>query len=75
LITLASNNAHPAYEPGYQRDAKCSGGIDSNIARPRAAPQTGSASSQVLSAAQTLSVDSGRLKNEVSKFLTDVRAA
>jgi hypothetical protein len=29
----------------------------------------------VLTAAQSLSADSGRLKTEVSKFLTDVRAA
>ena len=41
----------------------------------RGATETGSASSQVLSAAQTLSGDSGRLKTEVSKFLTNVRAA
>jgi methyl-accepting chemotaxis protein len=41
----------------------------------RGASDTGSASSQVLSAAQTLSADSSRLKSEVSKFLTDVRAA
>jgi len=41
----------------------------------RGATETGSASSQVLAAAQTLSADSGRLKSEVSKFLTDVRAA
>jgi methyl-accepting chemotaxis protein len=41
----------------------------------RGATETGSASSQVLSAAQTLSGDSGRLKSEVSKFLTNVRAA
>ena len=41
----------------------------------RGASETGSASSHVLSAAQTLSIDSGRLKTEVSKFLTSVRAA
>jgi methyl-accepting chemotaxis protein len=41
----------------------------------RGASETGSASSQVLAAAQTLSGDSGRLKTEVSKFLTNVRAA
>ncbi len=41
----------------------------------RGATDTGSASSQVLSAAQTLSADSSRLKSEVSKFLSDVRAA
>jgi methyl-accepting chemotaxis protein len=39
------------------------------------ASETGSASSQVLSAAQSLSGDSNRLKLEVGKFLTSVRAA
>jgi methyl-accepting chemotaxis protein len=37
--------------------------------------ETGSASSQVLSAAQSLSCDSNRLKLEVGKFLDSVRAA
>jgi methyl-accepting chemotaxis protein len=41
----------------------------------RGASDTGSASSQVLSAAQTLSGDSQRLKAEVGKFLNSVRAA
>jgi methyl-accepting chemotaxis protein len=41
----------------------------------RGASETGSASSQVLSAAQTLSRDSNRLKLEVGKFLSSVRAA
>jgi methyl-accepting chemotaxis protein len=41
----------------------------------RGAGETGSASSQVLSAAQSLSVDSNRLKLEVGKFLNSVRAA
>jgi len=39
------------------------------------ASETGSASSQVLSAAQTLSGDGNRLKLEVGKFLNSVRAA
>jgi methyl-accepting chemotaxis protein len=39
------------------------------------ATETGSASAQVLSAAQSLSGDSNRLKLEVGKFLTSVRAA
>jgi methyl-accepting chemotaxis protein len=39
------------------------------------ASETGSASAQVLSAAQSLSGDSNRLKLEVSKFLDSVRAA
>jgi methyl-accepting chemotaxis protein len=41
----------------------------------RGASETGSASSQVLSAAQSLSRDSDRLKLEVGKFLNTVRAA
>jgi methyl-accepting chemotaxis protein len=41
----------------------------------RGASETGTASSQVLSAAQSLSGDSNRLKLEVGKFLNSVRAA
>jgi methyl-accepting chemotaxis protein len=41
----------------------------------RGASETGSASSQVLSSAQTLSSDSNRLKAEVGRFLDTVRAA
>jgi methyl-accepting chemotaxis protein len=41
----------------------------------RGASETGSASSQVLSAAQSLSSDSNRLKMDVGKFLSAVRAA
>jgi len=41
----------------------------------RGANETGSASSQVLSSAQSLSSDSNRLKLEVGKFLATVRAA
>jgi methyl-accepting chemotaxis protein len=41
----------------------------------RGASETGSASSQVLFAAQSLSSDSNRLKLEVDKFLNSVRAA
>ncbi|NOJ45061.1 methyl-accepting chemotaxis protein [Bradyrhizobium archetypum] len=41
----------------------------------RGAGETGSASAQVLSAAQALSADSNRLKLEVGKFLDTVRAA
>ena len=41
----------------------------------RGATETGTASAQVLSAAQMLSGDSNRLKLEVSKFLGTVRAA
>jgi methyl-accepting chemotaxis protein len=50
--------------------------VSSNIADvQRGASETGSASSQVFSAAQTLSRDSNRLKLEVGKFLNSVRAA
>jgi methyl-accepting chemotaxis protein len=41
----------------------------------RGSSETGSASSQVLSSAQSLSVESNRLKTEVQKFLATVRAA
>jgi methyl-accepting chemotaxis protein len=50
--------------------------VSSNITDvQRGASETGSASSQVLAAAQSLSGDSNRLKLEVGKFLTNVRAA
>ncbi len=41
----------------------------------RGAAETGTASSQVLTAAQTLSRDSGRLKQEVERFVNSVRVA
>jgi methyl-accepting chemotaxis protein len=50
--------------------------VSSNIVEVQhGVTETGSASSQVLSAAQTLSRDSNRLKHEVGKFLDTVRAA
>ncbi|MGX4772978.1 methyl-accepting chemotaxis protein [Bradyrhizobium guangdongense] len=50
--------------------------VSSNITDvQRGATETGTASSQVLSAAQMLSNDSNRLKTEVGRFLTNVRAA
>jgi methyl-accepting chemotaxis protein len=50
--------------------------VSANIADvQRGATETGSASSQVLTAAKSLSGESGRLKREVGKFLTSVRAA
>ncbi|MGY4309979.1 methyl-accepting chemotaxis protein [Bradyrhizobium sp. USDA 4369] len=50
--------------------------VSANIAEvKRGAGETGSASSQVLSAAQMLSGDSSRLKLEVVRFLDTVRAA
>jgi methyl-accepting chemotaxis protein len=50
--------------------------VSSNITDvQRGASETGTASSQVLAAAQSLSGDSNRLKLEVGKFLNSVRAA
>jgi methyl-accepting chemotaxis protein len=50
--------------------------VSSNITDvQRGAAETGMASTQVLSAAQSLSGDSNRLKREVGKFLDSVRAA
>jgi methyl-accepting chemotaxis protein len=50
--------------------------VSSNItAVQRGATETGSASAQVLSAAQSLSMESNRLKREVDRFLVTVRAA
>jgi methyl-accepting chemotaxis protein len=50
--------------------------VSSNIAEvQRGANETGTASTQVLSAAQMLSGDSNRLKLEVGRFLETVRAA
>ena len=63
-----SRNVQQAAEGTHQ--------VSSNITEvQRGASETGSASSQVLSAAQMLSGDSDRLKVEVGKFLTTVRAA
>ncbi|WP_439373805.1 methyl-accepting chemotaxis protein [Bradyrhizobium sp. DASA03120] len=63
-----SRNVQQAAEGTHQ--------VSSNITDvQRGATETGSASSQVLSAAQTLSGDSNRLKLEVGKFLCTVRAA
>jgi methyl-accepting chemotaxis protein len=59
-----------------QRAAEGTMQVSSNIADvQRGASETGSASSQVLSAAKSLSGDSNRLKLEVGKFLGSVRAA
>jgi methyl-accepting chemotaxis protein len=50
--------------------------VSSNISDvQRGATETGSASTQVLSAAQSLSMEGNRLKQEVDRFLVTVRAA
>jgi methyl-accepting chemotaxis protein len=59
-----------------QQAAQGSIQVTSNIADvQRGASDTGSASSQVLSTAQSLSSESNRLKLEIGKFLDAVRAA
>jgi methyl-accepting chemotaxis protein len=59
-----------------QQAARGTQQVSSNISDvQRGAGETGAASSQVLSAAQSLSGDSHRLKLEVGKFLDSVRAA
>ncbi len=59
-----------------QQAASLSGDVATSIKDvSRGAGETGAASGQVLSAAQMLSTDSARLKIEVEKFLTNVRAA
>ncbi len=59
-----------------QHAAKGTQQVSTNITDvQRGAAETGAASSQVLSAAKMLSNDSTRLKTEVGKFLTGVRAA
>ena len=59
-----------------QQAARGTQQVSSNISDvQRGAGETGAASSQVLSAAKSLSGDSNRLKLEVGKFLDSVRAA
>jgi methyl-accepting chemotaxis protein len=59
-----------------QRAAEGTAEVASNITDvQRGASETGSASSQVFSAAQSLSHESSRLKLEVGKFMGTVRAA
>ncbi|MCA6119494.1 MCP four helix bundle domain-containing protein [Bradyrhizobium sp. WSM 1738] len=59
-----------------QQAARGTHQVSSNITDvQRGASETGAASSQVLSAAQSLSGDSRRLRLEVGKFLESVRAA
>ncbi|MGY4511598.1 methyl-accepting chemotaxis protein [Bradyrhizobium sp. USDA 3650] len=59
-----------------QQAARGTQQVSSNIIDvQRGSGETGAASLQVLSAAQSLSRDSNRLKLEVSKFLSTVRAA
>ena len=41
----------------------------------RSAAETGSASSEVLNSAKTLSVESGRLRQELDQFMATIRAA
>jgi methyl-accepting chemotaxis protein len=59
-----------------QQAARGTEQVSANISDvQRGATETGSASSQVLTAAKTLSGGSSRLQQEVSRFLDSVRAA
>ena len=59
-----------------QQAARGTQGVSSNITDVQhGATETGSASSQLLAAAQSLSADSNRLRLEVGKFLSSIRAA
>jgi methyl-accepting chemotaxis protein len=59
-----------------QEAARLSTQVASNVTDVnRGAGETGSASTQVLSSAQSLSTESGQLRLEVDKFLTAMRAA
>jgi methyl-accepting chemotaxis protein len=59
-----------------QQAARGSAEVAANVTNVnRGASETGSASSQVLRSAQSLSGESNRLKLEVDRFLTSVRAA
>jgi methyl-accepting chemotaxis protein len=59
-----------------QRAAQGTQQVSANIIDvERSATQTGSSSSQVLSAAKSLSTESSRLQVTVDKFLSSVRAA
>lgn len=59
-----------------QQAARGTQDVSSNIVDvQRGASETGSASSQVLSSAQSLSSDSTRLRHEVGRFLSTVRAS
>jgi methyl-accepting chemotaxis protein len=59
-----------------QNAAQGTTGVSTHVVEVRqGATETGSAASQVLSAAQLLSSDSNRLKLEVGKFLHSIRAA
>jgi methyl-accepting chemotaxis protein len=85
ISDISSNIAAAVEEQGVatreisrsvQQAAEGTTAVSSNIADVQhGADETDTASSQVLSAAQSLSSESSRLKLEVSKFLNSVRAA
>ena len=67
---------HAAVSAGVQQAAAGTTQVAGNITDVnRGAAETGAASSQVLSSAQSLANESNRLKLEVQKFLATVRAA
>ena len=76
LKTVEQGAATQEISRNVQQAAAGTHQVSSNIINVQhGASETGSASSQVLAAAQSLSGDSNRLKLEVGKFLGTVRAA
>jgi methyl-accepting chemotaxis protein len=60
----------------FQQTAQGTQQVSSNVSDvQRGASETGNASTLVLSAAKSLSADSARLKHEIGRFLSTVRAA
>ncbi|MHC2283192.1 methyl-accepting chemotaxis protein [Bradyrhizobium diazoefficiens] len=78
-ISAAVEEQHAATKEisrNVQHAAEGTHQVSANIADvKRGATDTGAASAQVLSAAQTLSVDSEKLRSEIGHFLSSVRAA
>jgi len=75
-LSEISSTIASAVSRNVQQAAQGTQQVSSNVVEvQRGASETGSASTQVLSAAKSLSADSERLKAEIGKFLSTVRAA
>ena len=76
ISVTAGGVAAPRHARNVGEAAKGTGQVATSITDVnRGAAETGSASAQVLSSAQSLSSESSHLKLEVDKFLSTVRAA
>ena len=68
--------ATEAIARNVQQAAHGTSQVATNIANVnRGANETGSASAQVLASAKSLSIEGNKLKSEIDRFLTTVRAA